>query len=251
MIPAHASLYSRLTPPMAQLLAAQLLVHGLLSPTQVAASVGEDLTQVSGSLVAEWCAPLSHAQVVLTLARETDPLALDTMEVLLEKPIYLCARGETAEPLTDYLGRPLPVPVGMRRGEAPNTTPMPPMRTRNRDQRTVARRDPRVIVRLEPNPKRPGTAAWERYSLYALGMRVEEVLAIGVKRVDLEWDQQKGHIELALASDPVAQEMRAQTAPSPALASADPQSSSDDPQSSSDDPQSSAALHLDGDRHEG
>lgn len=208
MIPQHADLYSRLSPAMAQFLAAQLVVHGLVPPQQVQASVGESLERIDGPLVASWCSDLSHAQVVLTLARETSPLALDTMDALLQRPIYLCARGETSEPLTDILGRPLPLPVGMRRGEAPVTTPMPPMRTRNRDQRSVARRDPRVIVSLAVNPKQPHSAAWGRYNLYTLGMRVEEALAAGVRRQDIDWDQRRGYIELALPSDPRAIEVR-------------------------------------------
>lgn len=215
MIPAHAQLYSRLSPAMAQLLSAQLLDHGLLQPDQVQSAVGDDLSAITGELVASWCRDLSHAQVVLTLARETDPLALDTMDALLQRPIYICASGETSEPLTDMLGRPLPLPVGMRRGEAPSTTPMPPMRTRNQDQRTAARRDPRVIIRMVPNPKQRGSAAWERYQFYAIGMRVEEALAAGVRRVDVEHDQKKGYIELALPGDPRAQEARALTAEVP------------------------------------
>lgn len=208
MIPAHTALYSRLSPAMAQLLAAQLLDHGLLQPAQVSASVGDDLSAVSGDLLAQWCSDLSHAQVVLTLARETSTLALDTMDALLQRPIYICASGETSEPLTDMLGRPLPLPVGMRRGEAPRTSPMPPMRTRSPDQRSTARRDPRVIVHLESNPKQPGSAAWERYRFYALGMRVEEALAAGVRRQDIEHDQRRGFIELALPGDPRAAEAR-------------------------------------------
>lgn len=211
MIPAHAQLYRRLTPAMAQLLSAQLLEHGLVSVDQIESTVGSDISSVTGEHVAAWCAGLSHAQVVLTLARETDTLALDTMDALLARPVYICADGETGEPLTDMLGRPLPLPVGMRRGEAPNTSPMPPMRTRNPDQRSTARRDPRVIVRMVPNPKQRGSAAHERYSFYALGMRVEEALAAGVRRADIEHDQRKGYIELALPSDPRAAEARALT----------------------------------------
>lgn len=215
MIPAHVQLYSKLSPAMAQLLSAQLLDHGLLQLEQVQSAVGDDLSAITGELVASWCADLSHAQVVLTLARETSELALDTMDALLQRPIYICASGETGEPLTDMLGRPLPLPVGMRRGEAANTTPMPPMRTRNQDQRTSARRDPRVLIRVQKNPKMPGSAAWERYQFYAIGMRVEEALAAGVRRVDIEHDQRRGYIELALPSDPRAQEARAATAEVP------------------------------------
>lgn len=208
MIPSHASLYSRLSPAMAQLLASQLLTHGLVQPSVIEQTVGEDISAVTGEMVASWVDGLSHAQVVLTLARETSPLALDTMDALLQRPVYMCAMGETSEPLTDYLGRPLPLPVGARRGEATLTTPMPHVRTRLPDPRTTLRRDPRVIVSVAPNPKTPGSAAHQRYQLYGVGMRVDEALTAGLRRLDIEHDTRRGFIEVVLPTDPRAAEAR-------------------------------------------
>lgn len=195
MIPAHTALYHNLSAPQAQILASRLLEHGLVREAQILETLpDEDFTKVSGPMVADWCRSLSHAQVVLALVRERDELALSALEVLIEKPIYMCAPGETSEPLTDCLGRPLPLPVGHRRGEpAPETQPgyTPPG---PRPVRSV--HDPRIIESVVPNPKRKGSAAYDRFKLYLVGQEVEASIRNGVTRADVRWDAKMGFIVL-------------------------------------------------------
>lgn len=199
MIPAHVELYSALSVPQAQLLASRLLRHGLVSPDQVA-----EPESITGPTVASWCAGLSHAQVVLCLAQETSELGLETIETLLAKPIYMCARGETGDPailaLTDVEGRPLPLPVGRRRGlaqEIERTDRVVPQVPRRPSLRRGTR-DPRVILSVVPNPKRPTSDAYVRFARYVVGMSVEDALASGVRQVDLAYDESRGFVVLGL-----------------------------------------------------
>lgn len=200
MLPAHAALYRALPAPAAALLASRLLERGLVSETVVRSTVGDDLQKIDGLTIASWCQDLSHAQVVLCLAQETSPVGLEAIEHLLRRPIYMCARGETGEVLTDISGRPLPLPLGCRRGEAPVTSTALPSSVSIRNSSHM-RRDPRVIVRVEPNPKRLGTAAYMRYQAYAVGLTIEEVRTAGVTLTDVEHDTRRGFIELALPQD--------------------------------------------------
>ena len=199
MLPAHAALYRDLPPPAASHLASRLVEHGLVSPAVVRSTVGDDLGRVDGPTIASWCHDLSHAQVVLCLARDNSPVGLDAIEHLLRRPIYLCARGETGEVLTDIEGRPLPLPLGHRRGEAPSSLPVPPMRT-VRTSRNF-RRDPRIIVYVAPNPKQPSSSAWERYEHYRVGLSVEQVRLVGVTTADIDHDVRRGFIRVALPQD--------------------------------------------------
>lgn len=63
-----------------------------------------------------------------------------------------------------------------------------------------------AIVRvLIDNPKRPGSASYERYKRYGGGTghetTVGEALANGVLRIDLNWDLNHGHISISMPTD--------------------------------------------------
>lgn len=201
MIPAHTALYSALSPAQAALLTSRLISHGLVSADTVQRTVGQYLDKVDGPIVAQWCAGLSHAQVVLTLSRETEPLALDTMEALLQRPMYMCARGETAEPLTDVEGRPLPLPLGRRRGEPMCSPEKGFIRRRMKDVRSRLPRDPRIVQAVVPNPKRPGSASFSRFEVWQVGMSVTEARAAGLSTADVSWDVSRGFVSLVLPQD--------------------------------------------------
>jgi hypothetical protein len=51
-----------------------------------------------------------------------------------------------------------------------------------------------TLVRVAPNPKRPGSAARDRYALYQTGLTEAELLAKGVTASDLRWDLSRGYI---------------------------------------------------------
>src|SRR5262245_30876849 len=61
--------------------------------------------------------------------------------------------------------------------------------------------DDMVISVLVPNPKRPGSMAYDRYQNYEDGMTVAAALAAGLRRDDFRWDTDKGHIVIETAAD--------------------------------------------------
>lgn len=48
--------------------------------------------------------------------------------------------------------------------------------------------DSAVITVLVANPKKKGSASWDRFQKYTTGLRVGEYLAAGGRRADLDWD---------------------------------------------------------------
>jgi len=152
-----------------------------------------DPSQCSGELLGKECDQLSHAEVILAIADKKDIIWCDILCCLLEKPLYLCARGETGVPLTDIAGRPLPLPIGHRRGQGPGSGDIP---------RRIAKRvqyqrkfDPRVIVKIvDKNPKTPNTKSYFRFQIYKIGMNVNEYVALGGTHGDIVHDVEKGYI---------------------------------------------------------
>lgn len=115
------------------------------------------------------------------------------ISALMNKPLYKCAPGETAFPLTDAKGQRIATPRGHRYGSAPvveEPLPSPPPATRAR------KRDPRIITHVEPNPKLEGSKAHERYSLYTVGMTVDQFLDQGGRKTDVSYDVSRGYIKL-------------------------------------------------------
>ena len=185
MIHSHSQLYKKLSSELTVALWQHLHERRLVIDPPIGEVQGEDL--------AKKCSHLSHAEVVLAIANKSEPFWCDILCNLLEKPLYLCARGETSVPLFDIEGRPLPLPIGHRRGQAVGTGGMP--RQIAQRIKTHQKYDPRVIVKLtDENPKTPFSKAYERFSLYSIGMSVNEYLAIGGKPEDIKFDTLKGYI---------------------------------------------------------
>lgn len=123
-------------------------------------------------------AGLDQADVVCAVAAESSPLAVQAMEILAGIPVTVghpCLRGPSP--------KPAPAPESASES-APRPAPAP---REPRAARTGVT-DPRVIVNIVPNPKRPGSASHARYELYRAGMTVDEAIAAGVKREDIAWD---------------------------------------------------------------
>lgn len=55
----------------------------------------------------------------------------------------------------------------------------------------------KTIVKISAeNPRREGTNGWKSWNLITAGMKYEQYVAAGGRRVDLAWDIKAGHIEL-------------------------------------------------------
>ena len=52
----------------------------------------------------------------------------------------------------------------------------------------------RVLEYVSANPKKPGSAAHERFALYKVGMTADELVASGVRKADLRWDAERGFV---------------------------------------------------------
>jgi hypothetical protein len=78
--------------------------------------------------------------------------------------------------------------------DQPRTPITPPLPTRSR----TARRDPRVVLSVAPNPKKPGSACHARYAHYQVGRSIDECIAAGVTRADVRWDTAQGFITVSL-----------------------------------------------------
>lgn len=189
MIPPHAELYQSLTPVQSLYLWRELHRCELVREEP-------DPASATGEHIAALCVDLSHAQVVLSISYRSEPVFYDIAQVLLRRPIYQCARGETGLPLTDIEGRPLPLPIGHRRGEPP-AAPVTLTAARKRMQYTH-RLDPRVITQIAPNPKKPGSKTHARYGLYVEGMTVTEFIARGGTTADVKYDADHGFIRVDL-----------------------------------------------------
>jgi hypothetical protein len=123
-------------------------------------------------------AGLDQADVVCAIASDSSPLAVQAMEVLAGIPVtkgHPCLKGPA--PKTD-------TPAFSPKADAPARVREPKPARAPRQGVT----DPRIITALVPNPKRPGTASFDRFALYQVGMSVDEAIAAGVKREDIAWD---------------------------------------------------------------
>lgn len=141
--------------------------HGIA----VAPQTGEELFAACAE------ANIDHADVVMSLASDPTVLGLQTLETLVGKPVEVCRPARSP-------GRP--VPVGQY-AAAPRARE--PVEKRPRAARPASSvSDPRVIAYVMPNPKRPGSASYDRYAKYVPGMTVDEAIAAGVTRDDIKWD---------------------------------------------------------------
>lgn len=118
-------------------------------------------------------AGLDQADVVCAVAAESSPLAVQALEVLAGIPVVVGHPCLTPRPKPE-------------RQDAPKSAEAPAPRAERAPRQTAS--DPRVIASVMPNPKRPGTASYDRYELYRVGMTVNEAIAAGVKREDIAWD---------------------------------------------------------------
>ncbi len=111
---------------------------------------------------------LDHASIVVPLCRSA---TRSTLETLIGHPVVLCApRGSHS--------------VAAR------------ARPRSPAQVSAAATDTRTVLTIVPNPKKPGTASFERFRAYVVGETVAEASKRGLTTADLKWDLERGFVTL-------------------------------------------------------
>lgn len=174
MLEKYRENFESLTDTEAAHVAGAMMPHypGIVS--HLASIVDEDGTcEIDGSVLYGACCDcgvdIDQADVVMSMADDATAVGVVCLEKLIGKPIQR-ERRETR--------------TGIRR------------KTTRRSVTPASRDDPRVIRQVQPNPKKKGSASWDRYALYQEGMTVTQALAAGLKRADINWDAERGFITL-------------------------------------------------------
>ena len=111
---------------------------------------------------------MDHAGLLRPMFRETSPHGVSAMEHLIGKP-FTRPQPKIRHATTTFNGR------------APRARPA----------------DNRVISAIVSNPKKPGSASYDRFAKYREGMTVSEAIAAGVTMADVKWDSERGFICLS------------------------------------------------------
>lgn len=131
-------------------------------------------------------AGLDQADVIMSVASDPSPVAVQIVEALIGRPLEVVKRGVSAfDPVTNKLK---------------TVEGTEPARQRGRSSAAVRRSDPRVIAGVVSNPKKPGSATHARFELYRPGMTVDQVCALGVTTADVRYDVDHGFITLEKTS---------------------------------------------------
>lgn len=129
-----------------------------------------------------WCIAehVSQAEVVMGMAHIPSVHAVLATEHLIMKPIDRRTASEVERERQALRPRAIAAPVSARE----------------------ATTDTRLIrILCDGNPKRRGTASYDRFQLYVDGMTVAQFLAKGGTRGDLTWDQERAFVRLAPADE--------------------------------------------------
>lgn len=138
---------------------------------------------------------LSHVDLVLALADNRDALAVDIMEKLLDKPIYICARGETSVIVMDEKGRVVPTPRGHYRGMPPIKNDPGALQFRERMRNYMATIDNRILTSKIKNPKKRGSKAHTHFEQYTVGKSLHwHRLNTEVTAADIRFDVKNNYI---------------------------------------------------------
>jgi hypothetical protein len=137
-----------------------------------------------GSMFAAFAhAGLTQADLVLAMAPDPSPEAVLVLEKLVGKPID---RGQLAA--SQHL-RVRDTPIQPRSPDSRESGPLRGNAVRRSDNRKIS-------WVSEKNPKKPGSAAHAKFSLYRVGMSIDEFIAAGGTMADVKWDTERGFIRM-------------------------------------------------------
>ena len=119
---------------------------------------------------------IQPADILVRLERSRDMRAMIAAAVIRGK-LKACPPDAQLHP------KPYPkAPVARPKGELEAN--------RKTEAKPKAHNRTRVLLTVKPNPKRPGSAARDRYSLYKLGLTEAQLLELGLWRSDFRHDTQ-------------------------------------------------------------
>lgn len=114
---------------------------------------------------------LTQLELVMALRTDITPIGCLVLEALIAKPIARRAAADAFKKAPKVNGN-----------------------VHARPARSV---DERTITFVKPNAKKPGSAAYDRYNLYEVGMTITEFVKRGGTMGDVRWDLDKGNIQVS------------------------------------------------------
>lgn len=136
---------------------------------------------------------LDHAQVVLCMAPATTLPAIEAVETLVGKPI-IRGRAQLTPSHSRASGYLLQQQLagGTNRQPRPSTTPRQPAPSVDASM---------VVLSVVPNPKKQGTASYDRFAKYRVGMTLGECYAAGISKGDIKWDTERSFVVFGPATE--------------------------------------------------
>lgn len=159
-----------------------------------------DSEEPDATKLAELLQDVAHVDVVVACSDVQDPRIL---EILMSQPLTRNYPEPTARP--DKQAGPHIRPNGSKSGGREPKAPKEP------GVKTTAPSpdDPRVISHVAANPKKPSSAAFQRYALYTVGQSIAEFIKAGGTKADVQYDLGKGFIKVVSAEEWAAQQASA------------------------------------------
>lgn len=99
---------------------------------------------------------------------------------------------ELKESMPNTLSKPAPKVAHKTAPAIPKAIPQP----EGRRGRPLTNAEKKITLVMKKNPKRPGTAGFDRYGLYKTGITVRAYVKAGGLPSDIPWDAQRGFITL-------------------------------------------------------
>lgn len=159
-----------------------------------------DSEEPDAQKLAELLQDVAHVDVVVACG---DTLDSKILEILMSQPLTRNYPEPTARP--DKQAGPHIRPNGSRsdglKPKAPKVKAEPGTKGP-----APSPDDPRIISFVAPNPKKPSSAAFQRYALYSVGQSIADFIKAGGTKADVQYDLGKGFIKVVSAEEYASQQ---------------------------------------------
>lgn len=110
-----------------------------------------------------------------------------TVELMIAAAALRCVRRLPDDPRLDPLPH-APAPVKLPR------TPEERLRAKREEKRAPVSATGDYLIAVAANPKRKGSASWDRFNLYRVGLSRAQLRAAGLSTADFRYDTDHGYI---------------------------------------------------------